>query len=154
MLVLALLGSTACGTKVEGELFIDPGSYRKIEYAPVDCVDGDHFGFFGVQLRDEEDRILEFFRNGDEPGLAFYAPGQAAFELGPADCTRLVGSLEREHNETTDEGRVDGRLEIDCEAPNGWTLDGRLSFQRCGDPETEEDCDEDDDDDDDDDVWP
>jgi len=148
-LTFALLGSTACWTKIDGELFIDPASYRKIEFVPISCVDGDDFGFFGVQIRDEEDRILDFFRNGDEPGLALYVPGKEAVELGPADCTTLVGSLDRELDETANEGRVDGSFEADCEAPNGWTLYGKLSFQRCDAPE-DDDYDYGDDDDDDD----
>ena len=117
---LVLLGSSACGQEVHGQLFIDTGSTRTFEYAPEHCADGDAFGYFGVRLRDDEDRLLELFRNGGEVGLAFYAPGSAAFELAPADCTGLRADLLRHHNETTDTSDVEGSLELDCEAPNGW----------------------------------
>jgi hypothetical protein len=139
---LVLLGSSACGAEVHGRLFIDTGSVRTLEYAPERCADGDAFGYFGVRLRDDEDRLLEFFRNGGEAGLAFYAPGSAAFELAPADCTHLRGDLVRQHNETTDAGEVEGSLELDCEAPNGWTLHGRLTFEGCTTDDEDEDEDE------------
>lgn len=155
--LLAALGSGACGLHVEGALYIDTGSYRTIEYVPRDCADGDHFGFFGVQLRDDEGRILDFFRKGRAPGVAFYTPhgvGGEAFELGPADCEVLAGSLTRQHNRTTGVGRVEGDLDLDCEAPNGWTLQGTLAFERCADLESDEDEEDvQDDDDDDEDVW-
>lgn len=142
-LLLALFGSGACGTPVQGELFIETHEGRTIEYAPRECADGNHLGYFGVELRDDDDRILEFFRNGDEPGLAFYAPGDAAFELGPLDCEQLAGELHRESPVNIESGTVRGNLEVDCEAPNGWKIRGSLSFEQCDAPDSEEDCDDD-----------
>ncbi|MEM9459056.1 MAG: hypothetical protein AAGF11_33065 [Myxococcota bacterium] len=138
-----LLGSGACGTPVEGELRIETHEGRTIQYSPRQCADGDHFGYFGVELRDEDDRILEFFRDGDDPQLAFYAPGDAAFELGPDDCEQLAGELHRDSVVGSDSGTVRGHLEVDCEAPNGSKIQGSVSFEQCGAPEVDKDCDDD-----------
>lgn len=140
-LVLALLGSGACGTTMEGELLIDAGEGRTAAYAPTECVDGGHFGYFGAQLRDEDHRVLDFLRHGEEPRVMFYAPGEAAFELGPEDCAQLDGELHRETINGSDNGTVRGRLELECDAPNGWVIRGVLSFEECGWPEEEEDGD-------------
>lgn len=136
MLVLAILGSGACGdSPLEGELHIDAGNGRMFEYSPAECFNGDYRGYFGVELRDGADRILEFYRDGERPRAAFYSPADAAFELGPDDCERLTGELHRGDV-------VWGDVQIDCEAPNGWTLWGSLSFGKCGLPE-EKECDDD-----------
>ncbi|MEM7152349.1 MAG: hypothetical protein AAF799_05870 [Myxococcota bacterium] len=125
---------------------MNSGVDRQIEYAPGECFNGAYHGFFGVEMRDGSDRVLEFFRNGQEPRIAFYAPGFAAFELGPSDCSSFAGELHR-----GDE--VWGNVRLDCEAPSGWSVWGELSFEGCELP-VEEDCDDDDDwDDDDDDDW-
>ena len=138
-LVLALLGSGACGTTVDGELIIDTGEGRTIEYSPVRCADGQHFGYFGVELRDDDGRILEFFRDDDRPGLAFYAPGEAAFEVGPDECEQLGGEIHRDTVNGREHGMVRGNLALDCTAPNGWMMRGAVSFEQCQGPEDDED---------------
>jgi len=142
-LALALLGSGACQSKLSGELAIDTGRHRDFAYVPEYCADGGYFGFFGVQLRDDGERVLELFRDDDgRPGLAFYAPHGAEFELGEGDCTTLDASLMRQYNHTTESARMEGWLEVDCAVPGGWTIAGELAFERCDYPEGESDDDD------------
>lgn len=148
--ILALVGLTACADPVSGELTLESRDGHPKTFAPRECVDGDSLGYFGVQFR-TGDRILEFFRSDDEPKLAYFAPGDGAFEIDLASCEHFRGALIREYN-ATGNGRVEGHLEVSCASLDGWSVEGSLSFEQCRAPE-DEDCDDNDWDDDDDGEW-
>lgn len=111
---------------------------REVTYHPFYCYDGDYYGYFGIELRDCEDRSLGFFRDGDQPKVTFHYPGFTAFELGRADCEQLEGELHRESGRHSGYGKVRGFLEVDCVAPNGQIVRGSISFENCGDPPTDD----------------
>lgn len=140
-LVPALLGLAACADPVNGELSIVDDEGRTVAFAPDQCVDGNDMGFLGVQMEDEYGRTLDFFEWDGRPGLIFHAPGRIAFELDPADCDSFGGRIEREFNRVTDNGKVNGDLEVSCRTPDGWTVQGVLTFEDCYAPE--DDCDDD-----------
>lgn len=138
-LVLALTGLGGCADPVNGELVLEHVDGRSLVYAPTQCHDGNQRGYFGTELRDEDDRILEFRRSGSEPTLSYYAPGIGAFEVDPSLCERFEGELMRRFNRVTDNGYTYGDLTVECESAGGWRIAGTVSFDDCGPPPSDDD---------------
>lgn len=146
VLFLGCLGWMGCADPVNGELYIEQEHGRALVFAPNDCADGEPLGYFGVEMKDDRGRILEFFRDGEEPALVYFSRGGDAFELGPAQCEHFEGSITRKYNRVTNNGRVHGDLSIECTMLDGRRVEGSLSFEKCDqyDEDEEHDCDDDD----------
>lgn len=137
--LVAMLVLGGCLETAGGELRIESSRGERLVFSPSVCIDGDEFGFFGVELRDGDAAFGQFVGGERGPAFLFFARGWEAFRVTPEDCVRYDGEIERHAEEVTDWSRVHGEVTLNCETPRGQRLEGTLHFERCGPQEDEDD---------------
>ncbi len=132
--VVVLLG-TGCAEPVRGTLAVHARSGQAYDFEPDECLDGGEFGYWGVQLRDDDGRVVDVFKRDDVPHAIVYAPGRLGFELTLDQCTVFEGRMTR--RTVNGHAEMGGDLTIDCLDSEGNALAGDVSFTDC-------DCEDDD----------
>ena len=134
--LVAVVLAAGCSDPISGELEIELHDGRMVEFAPCDCASGEPLEFFGVDLWDHDDRFLRAVHFPiDGPALLYFEPGQSTetFRIHPEDCRHFSGELERTDTETNGVWEMRGEFDLDCTAPSGEELRGRIEFGGCAD---------------------
>ena len=150
LLALALVALTACGCDFAGLMFgVTPSAWQPAARgnvvvrahdgaswiaAPTTCVSGEPDGFHGVDLV-STDAPRAILRVVSDPmaGLRvrLTAPGVSPMELDRNWCRTLTGSVDRTNVAINRVPLLAGGLTMDCTAPDGTTIAGRLTFSGC-----------------------
>ena len=143
-LVLAGLASSGCALHdmgevlspaVTGSLVLDAGDGATRELRFETCVSGDHFHFLGADLFDGHGASiravldplrgpalrLRFTQDADEAPLLLDSQSCPGLRLEVTDSGWRVNEFRA----------VVGELELDCAAPGGGRIHGRLAFRQC-----------------------
>lgn len=127
---MALLLCSACSEPVSGTLEVRNASGDAFRFTPEECFDGGEHGYWGVQFRDEDGRVVDVFKRGEVPHAIVYSPGRVAFEVELSACEVFEGRLER--RAVNGSGTMKGDLTLDCSDGEGRQLAGDLVFKDCG----------------------
>jgi hypothetical protein len=141
---VVLLGTVGCSEHVRGELYVGPPEGTGRMFAPSECNSGAETGFFGVDLWDDDDHLARFVSFDGDPALVVFERYGAfeAFRIRPSDCELFEGAMNRQTQRGSDATRVEGHLTLNCTAPSGDIIEGSLTFERCGDPSDDDECDD------------
>jgi len=125
-----MLLCTACGEPVEGAVAVRSASGESLRFEPVQCYDGDDYGYWGVHLRDDDGRSMDIFERDGVPFAQVYAPGRAAFEVPLSGCEDFSGRLKRKT--VNGSAHVRGEFRFACFEEDGRELIGDVTFEDCG----------------------
>ena len=139
--LVVLMFCGACQEPVHGDMDVRSASGDAYTFTPTECFDGGELGYWGVQLRDDDGRVVDVFERADVPHAIVYAPGRVAFELNLESCEVFEGRLKR--RVVNGSGTMRGEFTIECSGPAGQALAGEVSFEDCADGHDEQPDDDD-----------
>lgn len=140
--LVLLMFCGACEDPVRGAIDVRSAAGDAYTFTPTECLDGGELGYWGVQLRDEDGRVVDVFERADVPHAIVYAPGRVAFELNLESCEVFEGRLKR--RSVNGHGTMRGNFSLECAGPAGQGLAGDVTFEDCGAGDDDDDGFEDD----------
>jgi hypothetical protein len=116
-----------------GEVHSSSPTLGEWSVRPDQCASGDRDDFWGVTLdsRDRKDFHLVVAAPPGKPPTASITMQGARFDLGPADCERLVVTIEDTDEELDGNTIFSGAVEIDCALGSGGSVTADLTFENC-----------------------
>ncbi len=113
----------SCSNKIEGDVTIDDA-----RFAIESCASGQRNGFFGVDLKGSDGRLLRLVQlpSGEPQVFLFAAGGSSSADLGP--CGSL--SVEIQNSTINDIKNIRGQAQLNCTSDEH-QVKGSVTFENC-----------------------
>jgi hypothetical protein len=125
--------ATGCTAKLSGKADVKSKEHGDFSIKPDQCASGEHQDFFGVDLREGDDRKIVRIIKDPDTGYSVkinIPDSDKAITVNKSVCKTFKVSVKKQNSEINNISNVKGKAKIKCKV-EGITVKANVKFENC-----------------------